>query len=222
MCTARSGILYQLKQGGPRNGLQSVTFLEDTMGESSQLHSPLMALESSRAPPTGQSGFGMLYQEPQLAGLCKGTLVVYGRLHFLPTAIALSRVPTTPQFEFGMSLSGTLVSEPLQGHADRVQSVGFSPDGARIISVSPDETLRIWDAVSGAPIDKPLQWGTLMECGQLHFLPTAPVLSQAPTTTQFGFGMCQVHGSASLCEGIPMYLVCCIFSRRHPHRLRLL
>ena len=33
----------------------------------------------------------------------------------------------------------------------------FSPDGAHIVSGSGDQTVRIWDAMSGAPIGEPLQ-----------------------------------------------------------------
>ena len=38
----------------------------------------------------------------------------------------------------------------LLGHEGRVRSVGFSPDGARLVSGSGDNTLRLWDAASGA------------------------------------------------------------------------
>ncbi|MFN7305244.1 MAG: WD40 repeat domain-containing protein, partial [Acetobacteraceae bacterium] len=38
----------------------------------------------------------------------------------------------------------------LLGHEDAVFSVGFSPDGARLVSGGRDGTLRIWDAASGS------------------------------------------------------------------------
>ncbi|KAG9084254.1 hypothetical protein FRC06_004151, partial [Ceratobasidium sp. 370] len=38
----------------------------------------------------------------------------------------------------------------------RVYSVAFSSDGHRIVSGSHDNTLRVWDAVTGAPIGNPL------------------------------------------------------------------
>ena len=40
----------------------------------------------------------------------------------------------------------------LRGHEDDVNAVGFSPDGARIVSGSDDDTLRVWDAASGAEL----------------------------------------------------------------------
>ena len=39
--------------------------------------------------------------------------------------------------------------QTLQGHTSGVRSVAFSPDGKRIVSGSIDNTLKIWDAVSG-------------------------------------------------------------------------
>ncbi|KAJ7199412.1 quinon protein alcohol dehydrogenase-like superfamily, partial [Mycena pura] len=45
----------------------------------------------------------------------------------------------------------------LQGHNGSVLSVAFSLDGQHIVSGSSDQTLRIWDAATGAAIGKPLQ-----------------------------------------------------------------
>ena len=36
------------------------------------------------------------------------------------------------------------------GHSEAVSSVCFSTDGSRIVSGSYDETVRIWNAVTGA------------------------------------------------------------------------
>ena len=37
----------------------------------------------------------------------------------------------------------------LTGHRDYVKSVTYSPDGRRILTVSNDETAKLWDAESG-------------------------------------------------------------------------
>ncbi|KAL5641709.1 hypothetical protein ACGC1H_001996 [Rhizoctonia solani] len=39
----------------------------------------------------------------------------------------------------------SLASNLLKGHADVVRSVGFSPDGTRVVSGSNDESIRVWD-----------------------------------------------------------------------------
>ncbi|KIM19707.1 hypothetical protein M408DRAFT_83148, partial [Serendipita vermifera MAFF 305830] len=43
---------------------------------------------------------------------------------------------------------------------DGISDVAYSPDGKHIVSGSEDSTLRIWDAVTGAPIGKPLKGHT--------------------------------------------------------------
>ena len=42
--------------------------------------------------------------------------------------------------------TGDPIGQPLEGHSSIVNSVGFSPDGSRIVSGSFDNTIRLWDA----------------------------------------------------------------------------
>ncbi|KAF5331511.1 hypothetical protein D9758_018596 [Tetrapyrgos nigripes] len=59
----------------------------------------------------------------------------------------------------GTPVSCQIIADLLdyKGHEDWVQSVAFSPDGARIVSGSRDFTVRIWDAQTGTAIGEPLQ-----------------------------------------------------------------
>ena len=43
------------------------------------------------------------------------------------------------------------------GHTSWVESVAYSPDGRHLISGSVDETIRIWDAETGAAVGEPLK-----------------------------------------------------------------
>ena len=37
----------------------------------------------------------------------------------------------------------------MKGHSDQVNSAAFSPDELKIVSVSADNTVRVWNAVAG-------------------------------------------------------------------------
>ena len=48
----------------------------------------------------------------------------------------------------------------LQGHTNLVNSVAFSPDGRHLVSGSFDQTIRVWDALTGGQVGNPLQGHT--------------------------------------------------------------
>jgi len=94
-------------------------------------------------------------------------------LNFLPTTNAvlglvlaidtMDRSQTFPSLEITAQASllnavqASQESNRLEGHESSVKSVAFSPDGQRIVSGSEDNTLRLWDANTGAAIGQPLE-----------------------------------------------------------------
>src|ERR1043166_5556575 len=51
-------------------------------------------------------------------------------------------------------------------HDGAVESVQFSPDGKRIVTVSADKTARVWDAQGGPPLTGPLHHGDAVMSAQ--------------------------------------------------------
>jgi len=80
---------------------------------------------------------------------------------FLPSQSPLSRM-FDREFSRGIKMRvGNLSSWPAPplewaGHTNSVQSVSYSPNGARVITGSSDHTIRIWDAESGVVVGEPL------------------------------------------------------------------
>src|SRR5258706_102966 len=80
---------------------------------------------------------------------------------FLPSQSPLSRM-FDREFSRGIKMrAGNLSSWPAlplkwAGHTKSVQSVSYSPNGARVITGSNDHTIRIWDAESGVVVGEPL------------------------------------------------------------------
>lgn len=67
-----------------------------------------------------------------------------------------------PKENFSIGLldasSGRLIEgRPFSGHTDRVTQIAFSEDNRKIVSLSDDHTLRIWDAATGTVIGEPIE-----------------------------------------------------------------
>ena len=62
--------------------------------------------------------------------------------------------------ERGKQLQWPSINSVLQGHAEGVTSVAFSPDGKYIVSGSEDTTIRMWDAQTGKLVLDPFEGHT--------------------------------------------------------------
>jgi WD40 repeat protein/serine/threonine protein kinase len=103
-------------------------------------------LATLRAPPNQLFHTVVLSPDGRVAAatFVNSPLVKYrgGQAHFYTNRVVrLYDTSTGEQFAI------------LKGHADRVVSAAFSPDGARIATASWDKTARVWEVSTGAPID---------------------------------------------------------------------
>ena len=48
-----------------------------------------------------------------------------------------------------------MLSEKMNAHSDPIRSVAFSPDGTKIVSGSPDKTIKVWDSGAPEPSNRP-------------------------------------------------------------------
>ncbi|CAE6404393.1 unnamed protein product [Rhizoctonia solani] len=92
------------------------------------------------------------YRLSSIAFSPDGNFIVAG------SGISLSRpVSTANNVQLWDVQKRAPASDPFQGHTNGVSSVGFSPDGTRVVSGSYDETVRIWDVERGTTIIGPLE-----------------------------------------------------------------
>jgi WD40 repeat protein len=84
---------------------------------------------------------------------------------------------------------------PMLAHENTVNSIAFSPDGARVATASSDLTARVWDARSGAPVTAPLEHG--VRVGLVRFSPDGERVLTVVSSGRGGANSVQVWNARS-------------------------
>jgi WD40 repeat protein len=97
--------------------------------------------------------------------------------------------PTLLSLTCGKAVNWPSIIHVFEGHTSSVWSVAFSPDGKQIVSGSEDNSIRVWDAVSGDVVVGPLKGHTDLQSGLWPSHQMASRLCQGHMTTPFECGM---------------------------------
>jgi WD40 repeat protein len=109
------------------------------------------------------------------------------KIHPLDSIIH-KQFPNTLSLTCGRAVNWPNIIHVFEGHTSSVWSVAFSPDGKQIVSGSSDNSIRVWDAVSGDVVVGPLK-GHTSSVLSVAFSPDGKQIVSGSLTTPFECGM---------------------------------